>query len=480
MKVIRRYSGYCLLTILCVVSGCGYKAYSSKPLDPEASAQQYFQYDLLDQSFLDYMETLSQGTQPIPPASWGLTELTYATFYFNRQLDVARSQLAAQQATEITAAQRLNPGFSSGIERRNIPEEGTSPWQFGISLSIPFQTAGKRQAKIDQAVHLSTAAKLDIAQTAWLLRSQLHATWVEYQAAAMLQHYLEQEVSLRDEIVSMLEKRYEVGLASSIELSQIRLAAQRAQQQLESQSLRVTSLKAQIARDIGIPNNQLEKIQLTPFKSLGYSSNLLDDHTLQQSAMLNRLDLRAALARYDAAEARLRLEIALQYPDISLSPGYRFEEGSSIWIIGFSSLLTIMNRNEGGIAEAESARALEAAKFTSLQTQVLGELAISKATLSEALATEHRAEEQWKAQQDRLSAFMTQFDRGAIDRLELTQAKLELVASELYFEQARFNRLRAEQALEAVTQTPLDPELLHAYQKTTETHHVEEHTGADS
>lgn len=479
LNVIRRYSMCWLLVIGGVLNGCGYLTYTPKALNPETSAQQFIQQDLLDGAFLDYMKSLGHDKHPIPPTYWSLTELTYATFYFNRQLDIARSQLALQHAGKVTAAQRLNPSINTNLERRNIPESGNSPWHYGITLNIPYQTAGKRQARIDQATHLSEAAKLDIAQTAWMLRNQLHATWVEYQAAVMLQHYLEQEASLRNEIVSMLEKRYEVGLASNIELSQTRLTAQRTSQQLESQALRITSLKAQIARDVGIPYEQLEKIQLQPFKTYAGTIETPDSRSLQRAAMLNRLDLRAALARYEAAEARLRFEIARQYPDIVLSPGYRFEEGSSLWSIGFSSLLSLINRNEGGIAEAEAARELEAARFRSLQAQILGELALRKATLLESHVTENRAKEQWHAQQSRLSALQTQYDRGAIDRLELTQAKLELVASELYYEQARFNRLRSEQGLEAVIQTPVhDSELLDAFQIPAITHDLVQPIGA--
>ena len=52
---------------------------------------------------------------------------------------------------------------------------------------------------------------------------------------------------------------------------------------------------------------------------------------LQTTALLNRLDIRIALEKYAAAESKLKLELAKQYPDLVISPGYAFEFGDNIW-----------------------------------------------------------------------------------------------------------------------------------------------------
>ena len=39
----------------------------------------------------------------------------------------------------------------------------------------------------------------------------------------------------------------------------------------------------------------------------------------QEKALLNRLDIRRSLAKYAAAESKIKLEVAKQTPDISLS-----------------------------------------------------------------------------------------------------------------------------------------------------------------
>src|ERR1019366_8804211 len=91
-------------------------------------------------------------------------------------------------------------------------------------------------------------------------------------------------------------------------------------------------------------------------------------------ALQSRSDILAALADYAAAEAGLRLEIAKQFPDVHLNPGYQFDQGDNKWSLGLTVELPILNQNQGAIADAEARRQLSAAKFTQLLAQVIGEI----------------------------------------------------------------------------------------------------------
>ncbi len=77
---------------------------------------------------------------------------------------------------------------------------------------------------------------------------------------------------------------------------------------------------------------------------------------VQRDAVLNRLDIRRSLAQYAAAEAAVHSEIAKQYPNFNIGPGYTYEERNSFFTVGFSTSLPVFNRNQGPIAEAESRR----------------------------------------------------------------------------------------------------------------------------
>jgi outer membrane protein TolC len=174
------------------------------------------------------------------------------------------------------------------------------------------------------------------------------------------------------------------------------------------------------------------------------SSNdaIADIKSLQSYALLNRLDIRAGLARYEAAESGLRLEIAKQYPDFVLSPSYVFEQGDRIWTLGLNSLLTVLNRNRGLIAEATALREVEAAQFYALQTRVIRQIEMQQSTVLSVQENVKRAEQVLQVQSQRFKQTQRQFETGIADRLELTGGQLELVI-------AQQNRLNLSYQLQA-------------------------------
>lgn len=93
----------------------------------------------------------------------------------------------------------------------------------------------------------------------------------------------------------------------------------------------------------------------------------LPPKTIQEDAVLNRLDIRQALTEYSAAEAALQLEIAKQYPDLNFGPTYAFEEGAHLFTLAVGLTLPIFNRNQGPIAEAKARREVVAEQFLATQ-----------------------------------------------------------------------------------------------------------------
>src|SRR5260370_11790835 len=67
---------------------------------------------------------------------------------------------------------------------------------------------------------------------------------------------------------------------------------------------------------------------------------------IRRDAVLHRLDIRRSLAQYAAAETDLQLDIAKQYPDIQIPPGYTYEEKNSFFPLGISMHLPPFNPNQ--------------------------------------------------------------------------------------------------------------------------------------
>ncbi|WP_309565450.1 TolC family protein [Methylobacillus flagellatus] len=459
MKTIKRPPGLWTTMTLCslLATGCGYQQYQAHLLAAAHGHVSLRAHDTGDSGFLAYLHEEGYASRP---EQWGWQELIFCTLYFHPDLDVARAQLSRAMAAITTAAQRPNPSVSIGAGRRNEPEV---PEVYSLSFSIPVETAGKRQARIDMASNLSESARLNIAQTTWNLRYRLLSSWIEFNAAHQNLSMLKQEAQLRDEIVSMLTLRLQAGMISSVELSNARLQWQKAQQTLVEEQGRIDELKTQLASNAGLPLDKFDQLQLRLHATdqlLGVRRDIDITNALnpaaQDAALLNRVDIRAGLANYAASEARLRLEIARQYPDISLAPAYNYEEGFHIWSLGISSLLNVLHRNQGQIAEAKALRETEAAQFEALQARVIASMDSARSRYRSALLALEQARGLYEAQQTQAQQASLRFEHGFADRLELFTYQLENVLAKQRLLAAEYQVQRAAAALEDSMQLPLE------------------------
>jgi cobalt-zinc-cadmium efflux system outer membrane protein len=449
-----------VLGLVCLLTGCAFQSYNPKPLEAAKTAGRLKARDPASAEFQQYLAMQGYSASP---QQWGLEELTFSAFYFHPQLEVARAQWKAAQAAEITVGKRPNPGISGLIERHS-EDDGVSPWLFGISIDIRIETANKRQARIDQAAHLSEAARIEIGQMAWTIKRRLAESWISYNESLHQVKILEDELALRQEILDILKARLDAGMVSSIELGNASLLLQKTQQTLLAERGRIPELRTILAANAGLPSQALNQLSLkSPVTQATGNPETPDLPSLQDAALLNRLDIRAALSRYAAAEARLRLEIARQYPDVVLSPGYSYDQGDRIWSLGFSTLLALLDKNEGLIAEATSLREVEGAQFLALQANVIAELEQAHARYTAAIDEQEKARGFLVSQQEQETQIARQFDNGYADRLEFTTARLTTILAQQALLAADYKVERATEMLEDAIQRPLEQDFTQGY-----------------
>jgi len=359
MTVIRKLA--VPLVGLLLLAGCATRKYHAAPLVAAASASQLESRSLVDGGLRAFEEkNLGQPLSSWPPKQWDLQALTLAALYFNPALDVARARVAQADAAMVTAGARPNPtlGISPGIP---------SPYLFTLDFSVPIETAGKRGYRLQSARNLDQAARLDLADSAWTVVSGVRLSLLNYLLATRSLELFHSEEQVRSDQVKILEQilaageitRWDVDLAR-IELSKTEVAIHVAEGQR-------AEAKAALAAALGIPVAGLQDAEFSwPEMDAPSAAASPSVQAIQRDAVLNRLDVRRALARYAAAESDLQLEIAKQYPDINLGPGYTYEERNSFFTVGLSATLPLFNRNQGPIAEAEARRSEAAASF--LQT----------------------------------------------------------------------------------------------------------------
>jgi outer membrane protein TolC len=428
--------------------------YQAQPVDPVARAKALSSRRLDDPALRAFVETNAVAPPASwPPASWGLDALTLAAFYFQPDLDVARARWAVAQAGQRTAGERPNPSLNLA-PGYDTTTKTPSPWIPLVGLDVPIETAGKRGHRLAEAAGLSEAARLDLASTAWLVRSRVRTSLVALWAAGEERSLLTELQSLHADNVRLLRLQWEAGAISAFELAQARVAADAARLALRDVERREAEERVGLSEAVGVPPEALDGVTLS-FEGLGEP---LPDVSLAEArsrALVSRTDILSALAAYSAAEAALQLEVAKQYPDIRLGPSYQYDQGDNKWTLGIGFVLPVFSRNRGPIAEAEARRTEAAAVFEALQARVLADVeralagyrtALKQQADAEALLAELQREEKTERQV---------FDLGEISRADLVAFQLQLGTSRLARLDAVAKARQALGQLEDVLQRPL-------------------------
>ena len=451
------------IAIACsLLLACATEKYQSKPLNAGQTTAKMLAKDVASPEFNAYL--IKQGYQDaaLPFTTWGLDELTLCALYYNPKLDVAKAQLGLANAKIESAGVKQNPTLNASLAHSNQANGDKQPWAYGLNVEIPIETANKREIRVEEAQANAAVGRMDVADTAWQLRNQIAKDLIEYHQNIANVQLLQAEQITQNEIANMLQKRLQSGSASKTELSTVQLTQLKAQSALYGEQAKSAEINARLATDVGLSAEKFKQITLKPLAidtELSQQTSMLDanfvNKNLQGSALLNRIDIRRSLAKYAAAEAKIKLEIAKQTPDISLSPGIAFEFGDSIWSLGFSTLLNLLHKNPTQIAEAKQLREIEGAQFEALQAQIIGDLNRTYAQYEASMQHLNLAQSQYTSQLQHHKKLQKQFDAGLIDRLALKQALLSNHIAQQQVLTAQFEVLKATSEIENVMQVPL-------------------------
>ncbi len=398
------------------------------------------------------LQALITGTSP--EAVWTLESLTKAGVSLHPDIAAAKSRVAIFEAGLETAGQHPNPAIGLEPEYHSKNSEfSSSPWSWGLIFEIPLSLPSKRLARLDEAAARVQAARLEAAGAVWRLRSDIRSRLVDLYAAQSRTALAAQRVAFQEEYLTLLERYLRLGEASRFEVSTASLRLNAAKLSFKKfqgmREIRRTTLAARIGIDLHNMTNK--KID---FAALQAALKAPGADTIRQAGLRNRLDIRRSLALYAAAEARLRLEIANQYPDFTLSPGILWDQGDMIWRLGTAMTAPFFNINQGPIAEARAARRHAGDRFIALQASVLADLTIALATHRAALETWKTAEQHVDAKKQSISRLRD--GQAEIDRLTLATAEGELLQLREALLNAKLAVIESFGAIEDAVERPLD------------------------
>ena len=421
--------------------------YAAGPLDAGHSAAAFAGRSLDDAGLRQFLASQGAGS-----GAWKVNRLALVAAYFQGEVAVARAEAEAASAAILTAGQRPNPVLSFAPSY-NTSSSGISPWILSPALDVTLETAGKRGHRQASARATAEAAQFRVAAAAWDARSKVRTAMLDIYAAQENTALLQAEAALHQGAVEKLSAQVAAGEAPAFEVTQERLGLSRAQLALhDAEKLDATS-RAQLAAAVGVSAAALNAATLdfSDFTAMPATPGSV----ARRRALVHRADLLAALADYAAADADLRLEIAKQYPDVHLNPGYEFDQGDNKWSLGFGVELPILNQNRGPIAEAEAKRKTAAAKFEAKQQAVFGEIETALAGYHAAtakVATAARLAEETAHASDTTRRMI---EAGELASLELTRRQIEASAAKLSLLEARIQAQQAAGQIEAALQVPL-------------------------
>lgn len=426
-----------------LVSGCVH--FRPKPLEQSQTGSNLEARSLGDPGLRAFIQTNAPAIAPSkwPPPSWDFSLLSLAALYCHPDMEVARAKLAAADAAVISAGARPNPTLTFSPSYSEPPIEFFSPWTLGFTLDVPIETAGKRGYRIAQARHLANAARLDVASTAWQVRSRVRSSLLDFYEATQNLKILTDLQVVQNQTAELFENRLKAGQASFLETQLIRVAAAQSELQLRDAQKQSDQSFVRLADAIGVPVRALTNISFS-FADFEKFPATRDAGVLRREALLNRTDILSALAEYNASQSALQLEIAKQYPDLNLGPGYTWNQGVNNYSLGISITLPVLDQNQGPIAEAEAHRRQAAAAFIGLQARVIGDVDESFAGYRDSRRKFEAADKLQLAAQRQMQSVQQQFDAGAADRVEVLQAQSEFGTSRLAWVAAR---IEAQQAL---------------------------------
>jgi cobalt-zinc-cadmium efflux system outer membrane protein len=413
-------SGLCL-----VLASAACVRYEPRPLDPATHPAEVVRRDLGD-SMLVAVVARHAGE---PRAHrWTDRQLALAAFSLRSDLRRLRAEWRAASAAVRTAGERPGIGVQGEVERRVGGRDEGSPWVVGLAGLFRLELGGQRAARLQAA-----RAGVTLAESRLIASARLAAAETR-RAAAVLAHTLADSEEARDEVraleeVHALERaRFAEAALEASELARTSTDIQNARLALAEAEHAVLTARATLAAAVGLPARALDSLVPVVGQSAGCASfDSIGPAASATLAVERRPEIAMALGEYAVSEARLRLEVARQFPNLELGPGFVWDQGVNRWALAFALPALLGSRNRGAIAEAEAAREVAGLRVAEIQDAVLADVDLAAQRCSGA-ALELAAADSVVAAAERIHRReLEAYQRGETSGLEPARAQLQLL-----------------------------------------------------
>ena len=393
---------------------------------------------------------------PAQTRAWTIPDL----ILLSKKRQAGREQAAAQYATAeaalITAGGSVNPAVSLVPGINTSAASGTPSGTPSASFDLLFETAHKKDLRLLKAQQQLLKAGFTQQDTEWQLDAAVrHAGW-NLAFAQERQALLTQALAAQEKVLGLAKHQLEAGLIAPTDVQSQELAWRKARLDLADAEAAALDARAQLAEAVGLPLQALVRAKLNlAAEPPAQRTSSQAIARVRQAALVHRPDVAMGLADYAAAEADLALEVAKQYPDIKVSPGYQWDQGSNKWQLGLGFDLPLFNQNQGPIAEASARRREAQSRLEMLQAKISAEVDRAVPALQQAWKTYQVARDLLKTQGEKKTTALRRAQAGQGEPMDTLLAEADLISAQLVLVDRASKWAQQLEALEALTRPPL-------------------------
>jgi outer membrane protein TolC len=423
------------------------------PIDAAANAQRLSSRSLTDPSVVAAL-ALHGGSAD---DTWSLDELTLAAWTLRTDLAVARAEVAARRAAGVVAGERPNPRVSTTTEK--VTDSGAAePWVVGAALAFDLELGNKREIRAQRAAAEAAGLEWAFGEELWRARSEVRAALLDVALGERLAAIDREEADLTADFLAWVEARFARGAATTSERLAALQAANESVSRRELDQATLATATATLAAAVGVSAQEVERVspESPPLSELPEIDRASVDRA-RELAIVNRLDVRRALADYEVAEQDLRAAVSKQYPDLTLAPGYLLDQGDHKITLALDLPVPLFHGAKASIQQAIAERAVAAAKFDEVQAAALAAIDLGFTRYQSSRGALQAAERAERAASDAEAMLQRRFAAGAADRGELLAGRIAAAGLKRAALEARRVSVDATTALENGIQSPLFP-----------------------
>jgi outer membrane protein, heavy metal efflux system len=406
---------------------------------------------------------------PPPERGWNAEQWLTAALALNPELAEARAAALAAAAGEVSAAERPNPNLNLFGEYVTAAAGGGG-WLYGLSLEFLLPRTGERRRAMASAALQTQAAKSDVAEAIWHVRSQMQQALLDAAYANDATALLRTLVADREALVASSRALATAGEISRIETLAQELELARARQRLVRSQALGADAEARLAGAVGVSVAALQGVPLR-------WEHWADIETLtpapladwRAAALIGRPKLIRALREYDLADIALQNEVAKRWPQFHITPGYAWDKSGLRQDtvnetvhntlrdneVELSLELPLFNRHEGPIGEALARRALAGEHLLAVQADLFEEIERAEGAWPQARQAWQDAASARALVERQHAAEQRAFGAGVSDRATLLVAQLAATEAALSSLEAAYDAQGAFAALENAYRRPL-------------------------